>query len=162
MSNRTGNKKIGILIQVLWCLYFIKCQLGRSERETRTLEPHIKGQESDRICVHVYIFVMTWKCSNFITTASVIIKLNMTIFRRTEIQLTVHYLTILNFFFHAIVWLKQSYLVQYHESVSEQLELNQPGGRHGQENRYHAKRKCLDRIKYFLMLGHRIEMIETW
>lgn len=50
--------------------------------------------------------------------------------------------------------------MQYRKDVSELLELNQTGGRAGQ-NRWLAERKCRDRTKYFLMLDHRIEMIET-
>lgn len=36
ISNRMGNNEIGILIQIMPRLYFIECQLGGSDWETRT------------------------------------------------------------------------------------------------------------------------------
>lgn len=73
ISNRMGNNEIGILIQIMQCLYFIECQLGGSEWGTRQQELHIKSQQSDRICAKEYIqpsryvFVAAGKWPSFVT-----------------------------------------------------------------------------------------------
>lgn len=160
MYNKTGNNGISFLTQVLRCSYFIKSQLGRSERETRTPKPHTNAGRAAECACDIHIFVMIGIRSNFITPTPVIITSNMTLFRRTAMPLTICYMKFFIFYFF-VAWRKQSHSVEYHEDTSQLLELNQTGGRGGQENKWHTRIKRRDCTRDFLMLGHREEMTET-